>query len=40
MDTESFIIYIRSEYFYKDIANYVEKWYKPAFKRLICKKKR
>ena len=27
MDTDSFIIYIKTEYFYKDIANDVEKWF-------------
>ena len=27
MDTDSFIIYIKSEDFYKDISNDVEKWF-------------
>ena len=27
VDTESFIIHIKTEYFYKDIANDVEKWF-------------
>ena len=27
MDTESFIIYIKTKDFYKDIANDVEKWF-------------
>ena len=27
MDTDSFIIYIKTGYFYKDIANDVEKWF-------------
>ena len=27
MDTDSFIIYIQTEDFYKDIANDVEKWF-------------
>ena len=27
MDTGSFVIHIKTEYFYKDIANNVEKWF-------------
>ena len=27
MDTDSFVIYIKTEYFHKDIANDVEKWF-------------
>ena len=27
MDTDSFVIHIKTEYFYKDIANDVEKWF-------------
>ena len=27
MDTDSFIIYIKTEYFYEDIADDVEKWF-------------
>ena len=27
MDTDSFIIYIKAEAFYEDIANNVEKWF-------------
>ena len=27
MDTDSFVIYIKTEYFYKDIANDVERWF-------------
>ena len=27
MDTDSFIIYIKTKDFYKDIANVVEKWF-------------
>ena len=27
MDTESFVIYMKTEYFYKDIADDVEKWF-------------
>ena len=27
MDTDSFIIYIQTEYLYKDIANDVNKWF-------------
>ena len=27
MDTDSFVIYIKTEDFYKDIANDVEKWF-------------
>ena len=27
MDTDSFIIHIKTEDFYKDIANNVEKWF-------------
>ena len=27
MDTDSFIMHIKTEYFYKDIANDVEKWF-------------
>ena len=30
MDTDSFIIHIRTEDFYKDIANDVEKWFGPS----------
>ena len=30
MDTDSFIIHIRTEDFYKDIANDVEKWFDPS----------
>ena len=27
MDTDNFIIHIKTEHFYEDIANYVEKWF-------------
>ena len=27
MDTDSFVIYIETEYFYEDIANDVERWF-------------
>ena len=30
MDTDSFIIYIKTEYFYKAIANDVEKWFEAS----------
>ena len=26
MDTESFVIYIKTKYYYEDIANDIEKW--------------
>ena len=27
MDTDSFIFYVKTEYFFEDIANNVEKWF-------------
>ena len=27
MDTDSFVMYIKTEYFYKDIAGDVERWF-------------
>ena len=30
MDTDSFIIYIKAEAFYEDIANNVEKWFETS----------
>ena len=27
MDTDSFVIYVKTKDFYEDIANYVEKWF-------------
>ena len=27
MDTDSFIFYVKTEYFYEDIADDVEKWF-------------
>ena len=31
MDTDSFIIHIKTEVFYKDIANDVEKWFDTSY---------
>ena len=46
-DTDSFIIHIKTEYFFEDISNYVDKWSdtsnfdkndKMAFLKMNCRK--
>ena len=44
MDTDSFVIYIKTEDFYKDITNNAERWFdtsnydKNGFQQIITKK--